>query len=203
MSILLDKYVREVMDSSINLGLFNDGGAEGGDGDQGGSTQGTDGDTPQANKQVEADKGSKEKDGDDESKFKKFKEWLSSTGAESNNDSREANSGKKDKKDDESKGGQTDKNLDEVNERIAGIERREKLADLREAGVPKNMLDDAMALFESSGAKDINKFLETRSYLKGQTEQPKPEKKNPEDEPVKKTNLTAKEQHLKKMGYLK
>lgn len=200
MKIINDTYERTLLD----LGLFNEDGAEGGDGDQGGATQGTNGDSTQANKQGQTDNGTKEKDGDEESKFKKFKEWLSSNGAD-NDDSREAN--KKDDKKDEKKskkGDESKDDLNEVNERIAGIERREKLADMREAGVPKNMLDDAMALFEASGAKDIEKFLESRPYLKGQSNaDEKPKAKKPEEEPAKKSNLSAREQHLKKMGYIK
>lgn len=200
MKIINDKYERTLLD----LGLFNEGGAEGGDGDQGGATQESNGDSNQSTTQGQTDKGNKEKDGDEESKFKKFKEWLSSTGAD-NDDSREANK-KDDKKDDNKskKGDESKDDLSEVNERIAGIERREKMADMREAGVPKNMLDDAMALFESSGSKDINKFLESRPYLKGQTkDDEKPKAKTPNEEPAKKSNLSAREKHLKKMGYIK
>lgn len=188
------------MNKLLNLRMF-DGepsepstvGGEGGENNQNQGTQPVGGDggtTPQPNGQPSPTEPSAE------SMFERFKKFFSEDPSNSARTVQEGASKPNDKPSPE-----PNEDLDKINDRIAQIEMREQMADLRDAGVPTNMVDDAMALYKNSGEKDIAKFLESRPYLKGSAVgQSEPQ---PKDEPLKRGELSDKEKYLQQRGYLK
>lgn len=185
----------------LKLDLFNDEDNKGGDNQNKGSESNED------NTQENGEKDKPETGGsnsNEETMFKKFKAWMNS-GTESG-ESKPKKDEKPKTKNDEDKLETDDsaKKLAAQEERIANIERREALSDLRDAGVPKDMVEDAYSLMKQTG-ETVDKFLKNRPYFKGEKGESGDSKKavKPEDKPVSKKNLSDKEKYLRSKGYLK
>lgn len=183
----------------LKLNLFND------EGDKGGDNQNKGSESNESNTQENGEKDKPETESsnpNDETMFKKFKAWMNS-GNEG-----ESKPKKNDKPKDDSEGDKPEtesaKKLAAQEERIANIERREALSDLRDAGVPKSMVEDAYSLMKQTG-ETVDKFLKNRPYFKESKDDNGDSKKTikPEDKPVSKKNLSAKEKYLRSKGYLK
>ena len=205
MSIILDIYEREVLNSGgdnmnkqlLNLRLFD--GAEGGDANQGTNAEQGTTVTPEATPSTPPQAGgSNGAQSEDVGFLAQLRTYVNSLGASGQG---EENKPPVTDKPNEDNGSSND--MSAVEERIAGIERRETIADLRDAGVTPEQMDDAMTLFTASGEKDVNKFLESRPYLKGVQSGQTEAVQKPEDKPVSKKNLSTKEQYLRTQGYLK